>query len=80
MKSKEIVEYYVYDYLRTSKPYITQSYEEALSYYDEGCMITETHTMLWDISPFSQAKTIITSDWTSSGDEGESDDNKYAGI
>ncbi len=63
MKTQEIVEYHLYQ-IGDSKPrIITDSYEEAKSFFEEGWFVTEVHTMKWQPSAFTKTSTTVTTEW-----------------
>ncbi|MDR3110315.1 MAG: hypothetical protein LBU65_11635 [Planctomycetaceae bacterium] len=63
MKTQEIVEFHIQDVLHGTKVFITDSHEEAKSYFDEGCLVTEFHIFRWYVSPYSQTATTVTHEW-----------------
>lgn len=63
MKTQEIVEYHLFDPLGKKKPFITDSYNEAKSYFNEGWVVTESHTMRWQPAPQTKTSTTVTIEW-----------------
>jgi hypothetical protein len=63
MKTQEIIEYHLFDPLGKKKPFITDSYNEAESYFNEGWAVTEFHTFRWQTSSLSVTSTTVTEEW-----------------
>ncbi len=63
MKTQEIIRYRITPPQDVSKTFVTESFEEAQSYHDEGCVVTEEHIMRWQPQPGTRTSTTVVVDW-----------------
>ena len=63
MKTQETVTYYVTKPNDENDKFVTDSFEEAMSYFEEGCLVTEVHTMKWNPLPSTRTSTTVVVDW-----------------
>lgn len=63
MKTQEIVVYRVYAAGGDQPKLTTESFEEAKSYFDEGFIVQELHTMRWEPSPKTKTSTTVVFEW-----------------
>jgi hypothetical protein len=62
MKTQEIIKYLITKPNDESK-FVTESYEEAKISFEEGCLVTEVHTMKWNPLPSTRSSTTVVIDW-----------------
>ena len=67
MKTLNFVEYELCDPV-SNRRLITDSYEEALAYYEKEWLVYENHVTIGRPSAFTQAKLILTTTWNNNPD------------
>jgi len=61
IKKDNRIEYHIYEY--DGKSFPVDTYDEALSFWEQGKVVLEYHASLWQIDEWTIVETVIQREW-----------------